>query len=201
MYYVAVSQSFFQLSNELKWLSWTACHTCSYIRLKTILNTLLMLFRYCCALGKKVMNVRLNVVWRKKATVDQRWCPGSGICYTAGWKERLSSGDKVLFINSVIFFGCCHLNTLFILRSRYLLPWPLTWAEQTFSIHPYESQAKPLLCEVDRGSEKELREVERIQKMRNAQLYGDEEHKMPARSAGCESVKVLEFYIASVIKS
>lgn len=147
---------------------------------------------------QKVMNVRLNVVRRKTATVDQRWCPGYGICYS-GWKERLSSGDKVLFIDTVIYFGCCHLNTLFILRSIYLLPRPLTWAEQTFSIHPYKSQTKPLLYEVDRGSEKDLRVVGSIQKWEMLSFMQTRSKKMPARSAGCESVKELEFYIASII--
>lgn len=147
-------------------MSWNDLNSVPHMQLHKVENNLehsSNAFPLLLCSGQKVMNVRLNVVWRKIATVDQRWCPGSGMCYT-GWKERLSSGDKVLFINTVIYFGCCHLNTLFILRSRYLLLWPLTWAEQTFSIHPYESQTKPLLCEVDRGSEKELRVVESIQK-------------------------------------
>ncbi len=71
---------------------------------------------------------------------------------------------EIKFIDTVIYFGSCHLNTLFILRSIHLLPRPLTWAEQTFSIHPYTSQTKPLLGEVDRGSEKDSGVVGSIQK-------------------------------------
>ncbi len=109
--------------------------------------------------GQKVMNVRLNVVWRKTATVDQRWCPGFGICY-----KKRGYRVEIKFIDTVIYFGSCHLNTLFILRSIHLLPRPLTWAEQTFSIHPYTSQTKPLFGEVDRRSEKDSGVVGNIQK-------------------------------------
>ncbi len=76
-------------------------------------------------------------------------------------KERLSSRDKVHW----------HCYLLWKLPFEYIiyfkvntLPRPLTWAEQTFSIHPYTSQTKPLLGEVDRGSEKDLGVVGSIQK-------------------------------------
>lgn len=105
--------------------------------------------------GQKVMNVRLNVVWRKTATVDQHWCPSSGICYTAGQKERLSSGDNVLFINSVIYFRCWHLNTLFYFKVKTFTPTaPNVRRAEVFNSSLWEP-SKTL--EVDRGSEEELR--------------------------------------------